>query len=354
MHIFMLNRAVAFLSLFIGISSVPSFAQSTTPASPGTSPPAQPEAKQSTGSDGQTTPKDGSGGTTGGASGSSSTVDYSKIESKIEADLKKQSATSDFSFQLGIGSLVRNGTVTDYVNNANTLSATNLGWATPQYLVGLSMRSPFHNFGGYGRNCKGPDAVTPAVGSQGAAAGGKGKGTKTDTKGKGATTGGGQNPVAGTNQDGNVPGDGVNNPAAGNPCPVWRQRPWSAFINIKFAPGASQTINGYVLGGSYRLTSYLDILAGFALTPVNVPAPGLRSAANNYVTQQQKLGNDLEFNPEAMLNNAENAFDGFSLLDSTGKLIYTGTPLEVDYRGGVVVGVSIPITFSSFFKSPQQ
>jgi hypothetical protein len=111
-------------------------------------------------------------------------------------------------------------------------------------------------------------------------------------------------------------------------------------VNIKFAPNSSQTINGYVIGGSYSLLSHLDILMGFALTPVNEPSPGLRVTASQYVTQQQKEGLLLNFNPTAMLNNSKNAFDGFSLVDTNNKLIYTGTPLEVDYRGGVVVGVS--------------
>jgi hypothetical protein len=218
------------------------------------------------------------------------------------------SLPSDVRLQLGIGSLLRNGDVTDYVNNANTLSATSLGWATPQYLVGLAMRAPFPNFKRYGTGCAGVDAASP--------------GDSTAKK---------------TSSD--------------NTCPIWRQRPWGGFVSLKFSPNSSQTINGYVLGGSYSLTSYLDLMAGFSLTPVNVPASGLRNAAYNYVLQQQKLGNDLQFNPQAMLNNSQNAFDGFSLLDSTGKLIYTGTPLEVDYRGGVVIGVSIPLDFGKLFTS---
>jgi len=289
-------------------------------------------------------------------------VTKSDLQSTIEAALKKQSTVSDFAFQLGIGSLVRNGSATDYVDNANTLSSTSLGWATPQYLVGLAMRAPFPNFKPHGTGCTGVDAAplssdngnAPAGGSQTAANGGDqnasaagGKGAKVNkARKKDSRSTDGKNGQ-------NSTGDKGNTTSQSNACPLWRQRPWSGFISLKFAPNSSQTINGYVLGGSYSLTSHLDLLLGFALTPVNEPSPGLRNAAYNYVIQQQKQGNDMQFNPEAMLNNSQNAFDGFSLLDSTGKLIYAGTPLEIDYRGGVVIGVSIPLSFSSFFKNPQ-
>jgi hypothetical protein len=84
---------------------------------------------------------------------------------------------------------------------------------------------------------------------------------------------------------------------------------------------------------------------------VSVPAPGLRTSASLFVTEQQKQGNYLQFNPVAMANNGQNAFDGFSLVNSNGTLIYSGTPLETDYRGGVVVGFSIPLSFSGFLQS---
>jgi hypothetical protein len=296
------TQALVVLSLLVSASCVCSIGQTVEPAM---TTPATDSQNQTPTSPAQNSPQS----------------NLSKQYVTVEADLKKQSTESEFSFQLGVGSLLRNGNVTDYVNNANTLSATSIGWATPQYLVGLAMRAPFANFRNYGSNCKGVDAATPSNSNNNEQQGAINKKAKNNTS-----------------------------PAASNTCPLWRQRPWSGFLSLKFAPSSSQTINGYVLGGSYSLTSHLDLLVGFSLTPVNVPASGLRNAAYNYVLQQQKLGNDMQFNPEAMLNNSENAFDGFSLLDSSGKLIYTGTPLEIDYRGGVVVGVSIPLSFGSFFK----
>jgi len=121
-------------------------------------------------------------------------------------------------------------------------------------------------------------------------------------------------------------------------------------VSLKFSPAASQTINGYVIGGSYAIMSHLNVLIGYALTPVNEAAPGFRVAASQFVAAQQLQGQYLSFNPVAMLNNSQNAFDGFSVADSTGKLIYKGNPLTVHYRGGAVFGVAIPVTFSSFLK----
>ncbi len=220
---------------------------------------------------------------------------------------------SDFALELGIGSLLRSQT-TDYTNNSNVLAATSLGTATPQYLLGVAMRSRIPNFRGLGPKA-GCDAADRLVKDQYSSDSAK----ATDA-------------------------------AQAKDCPVWRRRPWSGFLSLKFASNASESLNGYVLGGSYRAMHYMSLLLGFSLTPVNEPSYGLRNAASQYVTAQQKLGNLLSFDPTAMQNNAYNAFDGFSLLDTSGKLIYTGTPLETHYRGGVIIGVSIPINFSTFLK----
>ncbi len=130
----------------------------------------------------------------------------------------------------------------------------------------------------------------------------------------------------------------------------WQQRPWNAFVSLKFSPSSSQTINGFVFGASYSVVKYMNILVGYSLTPINEASPGFRQTAAQFVTEQQKQQLDLQFDPNAMLKNSPNAFDGFPVTDPTGKLIYAGNPLTVHYRGGVVLGVSIPIYFSSVFK----
>ena len=222
----------------------------------------------------------------------------------LAADLAKQDKHTDFELSLGIGSLINNPAGSDYTNQSNTLASTNLGRASPQYLVGVSFRTPYPRLGGVNpeklKECPAADKLTDL------------------------------------------------SPAK---CQYWHQYPWKAFVNVKFTSGASQTINGFVIGGSYQFAHWVDGLIGFGLTPFNEASPGLKVAASQYVTAQQKQGNLLNFDPTAMLAGKRNAFDGFSLLDSTGKLIYSGTPLEVHYRGGVVIGIAVPISFKSSLAS---
>ncbi len=216
----------------------------------------------------------------------------------IQAALKKEDP--EFALVLGIGSLVVGPGVTDYQNESNVIRASSLGRATPQFITGVSFRSKVPNLRKRWNRCEGD---------------------KDDTGAK--------------------------------PCPfdTWQRWPWSGFVSLKFSPGASQTVNGYVIGGTYAFAHYLNALIGFSLTPINEPAPGFRTAAAQFVTQQQQQGLDLNFDPNAMRRNDQNAFDGFPVIDSTGRLIYQGNPLTIHYRGGVVFGISMPIYFGSVFKS---
>lgn len=241
--------------------------------------------------------------------------DVQKQVKQLKDDLTK-GTDSDFALTLGVGSLILHGGVTDYSNQSNVLQANNLGRATPQYLVGVSMRTHIPNFGHLGGSVD-QRKIDKARAAK-------------DDKLKDCRD-----------------ADPTNLPP---PCELWRRRPWETFISIKFSPQASQNINGYVLGGSYAIAKYLTVLVGYSLSPINEPAPGFRVAASDFVKEQQKNGQDLNFDPVAMANNAPDAFDGFPLTDSSGKLIYKGNPLTIHFRGGAVVGVSIPITFSSVFK----
>jgi hypothetical protein len=224
---------------------------------------------------------------------------------KYLADQK--TSESDFSLVLGIGSLILAPGVTDYINQSNVLAAANLGKATPQLLTGVSFRTRIPSlFTRFGCGPKHKDQI--------AAAGGQ---------------------------------------YSTNPCygEVWQRNPWNAFVSLKFAPGASNPINGYVLGGSFSLAHYMDFTVGFALTPVSEPSPGFRVVASQFVTAEQQQGLYMNFNPTAMLNNKQNAFDGFPTTNpSTGALLYPGNPLATHYRGGVVIGVSLPIAFSAFLR----
>jgi hypothetical protein len=213
--------------------------------------------------------------------------DIQQLQKQVD-DLKKALGSEDpnFSLVLGVGSQVINPDASDYMNDSNVLHATNLGSATPQLLAGVSFRSHVPSLTRRWRNSE----------------------------------------------------------------EIWQRHPWSGFVSLKFAPGASQVLNGYVIGGTYSIAKYLNALVGFALTPVNEPSPGFRVTAAQFVASQQKLGLDLNFDPNAMLANKRSAFDGFPITDPTGKLIYPGNPLTVHYRGGAVFGVSFPIYFRSFLK----
>lgn len=208
---------------------------------------------------------------------------------------------SEFGLVLGVGSLILRDEDVDYQNQSNVLHATNLGRATPQLMAGVSFRTKIPSLlPRYRqlRSCTSSEKLE-------------------DTK---KTCG-----------------------------EIWQTRPWNAFVSLKFAPGASQTLNGFVFGGTYAVASHFDLLIGFALTPINEPAPGFRAAAAQFVRTQQAQGKDLNFNPTAMLNNDPNAFDGFPVTDASSALIYQGNPTTVHYRNGFVLGISIPIYFKSLF-----
>jgi len=225
--------------------------------------------------------------------------DVTKLKAQVKAIEDALSVQNqDFALVLGVGSMVINPHVSDYKNDSNVLHTTNLGSSTPQLLTGVSFRSHVpsltRRFRDLDFGCADPK-----------------------------------------------------NKKCGE---AWQVHPWSGFVSLKFAPGASQLLNGYVIGGTYSITKYLDALIGFSMTPVNEASPGFRVTASQFVTNQQKLGLDLNFNPTAMLLNRRNAFDGFPVTDTSGKLIYPGDPLTVHYRAGAVFGVSFPIYFRSSLK----
>ena len=120
-------------------------------------------------------------------------------------------------------------------------------------------------------------------------------------------------------------------------------RPWSAFISLKFTPGSTDTINGFVFGPGYRLTKYLDVIAGIGLTPKNEPSIGLRRVAFNIVTQNPNDPRYTGFIPQdLLLLRGQAPFDGFPLRRN-GESIYNGDPLVRHYRAGFFIGVAFPL-----------
>jgi hypothetical protein len=223
------------------------------------------------------------------------TKQYKAVKSALTVE---DTEDSGFGLVLGIGTLIVRDEDVDYQNQSNVIHSTNLGRATPQLLTGVGFRSKFPGLLRRYRELE---------------------------------------PCKSVGQDPSSCGQ------------AWQKRPWTVFVSLKFAPGASQVLNGFVFGTSYAVTRRLDILAGYALTPVNEPAPGFRTTAAQFVTNLQKQGQDLNFNANDMLTNRPNAFDGFPVTDAGGKLIYQGNPLTVHYRNGLVLGISIPLYFKSLF-----
>ena len=129
--------------------------------------------------------------------------DFAKKVTDIVNALKK-TEDSDFGIVLGLGSLLVGPEVSDYTNDSNVLHATNVGRATPQLLTGLSFRT---HIPGFVDRCKQPA------------------------------------PPSATGQPTRV-------------CDEWLEHPWSAFVSLKFSPGSSQIIDGYVLGGSFAVARY--------------------------------------------------------------------------------------------------
>lgn len=132
-------------------------------------------------------------------------------------------------------------------------------------------------------------------------------------------------------------------------------RPWETFLSIRFAPGTDQTINGFVVGGGYRITKYFSVLVGYSATPMDEPSPGFRLAASQIVANNATIFPYSRYNASDLMQNKPGAFDGFPLFIynangvTTQKLFLT-SPTVTHYRSGTYFGVGIPLNLTSLFK----
>ncbi len=224
-------------------------------------------------------------------------IDWLKQQQAENKEIKDalKEEDPDFGLMIGIGSQVLDTANTDYRNQSNVLATTSLGRETPQLLTGVAFRTHIPNYFFPRYRCMLDSRKNNAKDDK--------PKSKDPKKPAGEEKAGQYDPIA-----------DCTNKAFLEHAEPWQRRPWGAFISIKF-----------------------------------VPSPGLRVTAAQFVTQQQAQGQYLNFNPQAMLSNSPNAFDGFPLTDQSGKLIYPGNPLTLNYRAGVIFGVSIPIYFKSIF-----
>jgi len=139
--------------------------------------------------------------------------------------------------------------------------------------------------------------------------------------------------------------------------PNWllgEHQPWSAFISIKFSTGGENTVNGFVFGGGYAINRYLDLVAGYSLSPNDEISPGFRIAAAQVVTANQNIPLYQRFNANDMLNNKEGAFDGFPLFvqsaaGPTTQKVFTADVTSTHYRGAGFFGVTFPLELQKLF-----
>jgi hypothetical protein len=121
------------------------------------------------------------------------------------------------------------------------------------------------------------------------------------------------------------------------------------FVAAQFGSGSNQTVTGYSVGITYGLGKYLRFLAGFSETPVSEVSPGFRNAAAQYVAKTPALFPGI--NPASLAANAYGAFDGIQTTITappagatpTAMIYYPGAVTETHYRGGFLIGVSLPI-----------
>ena len=132
-------------------------------------------------------------------------------------------------------------------------------------------------------------------------------------------------------------------------------RPWETFLSIRFAPASDQTINGFVVGGGYRITKYFSLLVGYSVTPVNEPTHGFRVAASQVVAANPTISPYNHFNASDLLHDTPGAFDGFPLFlynanGITTTKIFPTSPIVVHYHSGIYFGVGIPLNLTALFK----
>jgi hypothetical protein len=132
-------------------------------------------------------------------------------------------------------------------------------------------------------------------------------------------------------------------------------RPWETFLSIRFAPATEQAINGFVVGGGYRITKYFSLLVGYSVTPVDEPSPGFRVAASQVVAANPNIFPYNQYNAASLLSAKPGAFDGFPLFlyDANGVTttkIFQTSPIVTHYRSGIYFGVGIPLNFTALFK----
>ena len=131
------------------------------------------------------------------------------------------------------------------------------------------------------------------------------------------------------------------------------------FVSAQFGSGSNQTISGYSIGGTLKLGAHLRFLAGFSEMPIGEVSPGFANAAAQYVTKNPGLFTGINPATLALGGSAPlGAFDGIQTTGTapasgaaaTAGIYYPGSVTETHYRGGLIIGVALPINIFNLFK----
>lgn len=122
-----------------------------------------------------------------------------------------------------------------------------------------------------------------------------------------------------------------------------------AFVSAQIGSGSNQTVSGYSIGITYALGRYLRVLAGYSMIPSNEISPGFANAAAQYVAKNAPLFPGI--NPADLAGRTYGAFDGIETTSNTpgagaaptSTIYYPGAVTETHYRGGLVIGVALPV-----------
>lgn len=198
--------------------------------------------------------------------------------------------------EIGMGSRIGGPQISNYQSNNGVLSLTNLGRATPQLMTGLGFAF-----------CSFDPSQTPA-------------------------------------------------PTPSPFCKNTFSSRLGVFVTAQFGSGSNQTISGYSIGMTIGLGKYLRGLVGFSETPVSQISPGFATAASQYVSKNAALFPGID--PSDLASNAYGAFDGIQTTSTapaagsaaTSTIYYPGAVTETHYRGGFLIGVSLPINIYNIFK----
>ena len=192
----------------------------------------------------------------------------------------------------GVGAVLAGVEATSYKidTTSNALSQTNVGRKTIEILLGGGFILPWHKGGGW------IERSFWSLCSRKEEAEAKAKAKEEDAKAKAGESKAEKKPCR-----------------KGGDADYENYRPYESFLSIRFAPASDQTINGFVVGGGYRITKYFSLLAGYSVTPVDEPTHGFRVAAAQVVAANPTISPYNHYNASDLLNNKLGAGILFSL-----------------------------------------